>query len=154
MCCAVVMDDVLQHTDHLFTAPDPSLARAHRNHAALARISDRHAGTDDRRQRHTHPEVLDPYEAICLVTALASNANLLQPGEPPVDQTDLTAALTLVPHLRAEVDCLEAGLLTLARARGLTWQEIAFGLGLGTPQAARQRFERLVDRTGHDPAPS
>ncbi len=32
----------------------------------------------------------------------------------------------------------------------MTWQEIAFGHGLGTPQAARQRYERLVDRTAID----
>nr|BFE81479.1 hypothetical protein GCM10020093_040800 [Planobispora longispora] len=28
----------------------------------------------------------------------------------------------------------------------MTWQEIAFGLGLGSPQAARQRYERLIGR--------
>jgi hypothetical protein len=130
-----------------FVPPDPGLARAHRHYAALARITERHAGSDARRRRYAHPEVPDPYEAVCLVTALAGNADLVEPDEPPVDATDLTAALTLVPHLRAEVDSLEAGLILLARGRGLTWQAIAFGLGLGTPQAARQRFERLTDRT-------
>ncbi|SCK46773.1 hypothetical protein YW7DRAFT_04150 [Streptomyces sp. AmelKG-E11A] len=29
----------------------------------------------------------------------------------------------------------------------MAWPEIAFGLGLGTPQAARQRYERLAGRT-------
>ena len=58
------------------------------------------------------------------------------------------AALTLIPHVRAEVDALEAGLLQVARGRGLTWQAIAFGLGLGSAQAARQRYERLTVRTG------
>ncbi|WP_247685718.1 hypothetical protein [Micromonospora sp. C31] len=42
---------------------------------------------------------------------------------------------------------MEAGLLTLARGRGLTWQQIAFGLGLGSAQAAKQRHERLCART-------
>ena len=46
------------------------------------------------------------------------------------------------------LDALEANLLDLVRARGLTWQAIAFGLALRTPQAARQRFERLPERTG------
>ena len=32
----------------------------------------------------------------------------------------------------------------------MTWQEIAFGLGLGTPQAARQRYERLASRAADD----
>jgi hypothetical protein len=35
----------------------------------------------------------------------------------------------------------------------MTWQEIAFGLGLGTAQAARQRYERLADRTAAEEAP-
>jgi hypothetical protein len=34
----------------------------------------------------------------------------------------------------------------MARGHGLTWAQIAFGLGLGTPQAARQRYERLAGR--------
>ena len=72
----------------------------------------------------------------------------LAEGEEPVDQADLMAALTLIPHVRAEVDALEAGLLQVARGRGMTWQAIAFGLGLGSAQAARQRYERLTVRTG------
>ncbi len=47
---------------------------------------------------------------------------------------------------------MEAGLLTMARGREMTWQEIAFGLGLGTAQAARQRHERLQAR-GEDERP-
>ncbi len=66
--------------------------------------------------------------------------------EPEVDQADITAALTLIPLVRAEMDQLEAALLLIARGRGLTWQEIAFGLGLGTAQAAQQRYERLAGR--------
>ena len=31
----------------------------------------------------------------------------------------------------------------IARGQGMTWQELAFGLGLGSAQAARQRYERL-----------
>jgi hypothetical protein len=29
----------------------------------------------------------------------------------------------------------------------MTWQDIAFGLGLNTPQAAKQRYERLETRS-------
>ncbi|MEU2613233.1 DNA-binding protein [Micromonospora sp. NPDC007271] len=130
-----------------FTAPDAAQARAHRNYAALMRIAERHAGTNSRRRRYAHPDVPDAYEAATLVMALAGGAEL-EEGEEPVDQADLMAALTLVPHVRAEVDVLEAGLLQVARARGLTWQAIAFGLGLGSAQAARQRYERLTVRTG------
>lgn len=130
-----------------FTAPDAAQARAHRNYAALMRIAERHAGTNARRRRYAHPDVPDAYEAATLVMALAGGAEL-EPGEEPVDQADLMAALTLIPHVRAEVDALEVGLLQTARGRGMTWQAIAFGLGLGSAQAARQRYERLTVRTG------
>ncbi|MGC4808814.1 DNA-binding protein [Micromonospora sp. DT233] len=135
-----------------FTAPDPGQARARRSHAALIRIAERHAGDEARRRRHTNPYLPDPYEAVALVTGLAAGGVELAPDEEPVDSADLVAALTLVPHLRAEVDALEAGLLRLTRDRGLTWQAIAHGLGLGSAQAARQRFERLTDRVGVAPA--
>lgn len=134
-------------TEDVFTAPDAGRARAERTYAALHRIAERHADTEARRRRHTNPYLPDPYEAIALVTALAAGGAEPEPGEEPVDDGDLTAALTLLPHLRAEVDALEAGLLTLARGRGLTWQAIAYGLGLGSAQAAKQRFERVSART-------
>ncbi|WP_275465680.1 DNA-binding protein [Streptomyces noursei] len=134
-----------------FTPPDPGRARAHRAHAALFRIAERHAATDEQRRRQVHPAFVSPHEAVRLVSFLLSGAALLQDGEPEVDRSDVTAALSLVPMVRGEMDELEAGLLQMARGRGMTWQEISFGLGLGTPQAARQRYERLVDRTATDP---
>ncbi len=60
---------------------------------------------------------------------------------------DLHAALELVESARAELDALEAGLLFVARAEGLTWAEIAEHLGVRSPQAAQQRFERVTSRT-------
>ncbi|MEV7263045.1 DNA-binding protein [Micromonospora aurantiaca] len=141
------MDGMVTVDNDPFTAPDAAQARAHRNYAALLRIAERHAGTNSRRRRYAHPDVPDAYEAATLVMALAGGAELDE-GEEPVDQADLMAALTLIPHVRAEVDALEAGLLQVARGRGMTWQAIAFGLGLGSAQAARQRYERLTVRTG------
>ncbi|MEU6999830.1 DNA-binding protein [Nonomuraea sp. NPDC046570] len=133
-----------------FTAPDPDQARAHRVHASLFRIAERHAATDGQRRRQVHPSVIGPHEAIRLVSYLLSGSAQLDEGEPEVDHADVTAALSLVPLARGEMDGLEAGLLQMARGRGMTWQEIAFGLGLGTPQAARQRYERLLGRTAAD----
>ncbi|MFG1714851.1 DNA-binding protein [Micromonospora sp. NPDC049203] len=141
------MDVMVTVDNDPFTAPDAAQARAHRNYAALLRIAERHAGSNSRRRRYAHPDVPDAYEAATLVMALAGGAELDE-GEEPVDQADLMAALTLIPHVRAEVDALEAGLLQVARGRGMTWQAIAFGLGLGSAQAARQRYERLTVRTG------
>ncbi|MGW0608854.1 DNA-binding protein [Streptomyces sp. NPDC002644] len=133
-----------------FQAPDPEEARARRAPAALFRIAERHAATDEQRRRQTHPAVPAPHEAVRLVAFLLSGAARPEDGEPEVDQADITAALTLLPLVRGELDELETGLLQMARGRGMTWQEIAFGLGLGTQQAARQRYERLAARTGRE----
>ncbi|MFF0103490.1 DNA-binding protein [Streptomyces hirsutus] len=130
-----------------FTPPRPEQARAQRVHASLFRIAERHAATDEQRRRQVHPTVLGPHEAVRLVSFLLSGAAQHEDGEPEVDRADITAALSLVPLVRGEMDELETGLLQMARGRGMTWQDIAFGLGLGTPQAARQRYERLADRT-------
>jgi hypothetical protein len=87
-----------------------------------------------------------PLDALRRVADLAAGGAQPDPDAPAVDQDDLTAALTLVPWARAEFDQLEAGLLQMSKGRGMTWQEIAFGLGLGSAQAARQRHERLLRR--------
>jgi hypothetical protein len=62
---------------------------------------------------------------------------------------DLLAALTLLPAARAEVDQAEAALLFTARAHGLSWSQISRAMGLGSPQAAQQRFGRITGRAGH-----
>ena len=139
-------------TDDPFAPPDAGRARASRDFAALSRINERHGATPGQRERRSHPAALAPYEAVSVVLALAAGSARPEPGEPGLDEDDLTAALTLVPHVRADVDALEAGLLELARSRGLTWQAIAFGLGLGTAQAARQRYERVTGRARPDGA--
>ncbi|WP_286255580.1 DNA-binding protein [Streptomyces graminofaciens] len=130
-----------------FTPPSADEARAQRTYTSLFRIAERHAATDEQRRRQTHPHMLSPHEAIRLVSFLLSGAALPEGGEPEVDRADITAALTLIPLARGEMDELEIGLLQMARGRGMTWPEIAFGLGLQTPQAARQRYERLASRT-------
>lgn len=130
-----------------FDVPDPGRARAARQFEALTRIAERHAVTAEQRHRHLHASVLDPHEAARLVLALASGGEL-ETGEPPLDDTDLAAALTLLLWVRADLDVLEAGLITTARGRGVTWQAIAHSLGLGSAQAAQQRAERLAGRSG------
>ncbi|TDC74176.1 DNA-binding protein [Streptomyces hainanensis] len=130
-----------------FTPPDAAQAREHRGAAALFRLAERHAATEAQRARQVNAHLPAPHEAVRLVAFLLSGAALPEEGEPEVDHADIMAALTLLPRVRAELDELEAGLLTMARGRGLTWQELAFGLGLGTPQAARQRLARLAERT-------
>ncbi|MFG2044637.1 DNA-binding protein [Dactylosporangium sp. NPDC048998] len=63
---------------------------------------------------------------------------------------DLLAAIALLAAARAELDQLEAGLLFVARAEGLTWAQVARPLGLRTAQAAQQRHERVLARLGED----
>ena len=97
--------------------------------------------------------MIGPGEAVRLLVSLAAGSAVVENGEDDVDAADLTAALTLMPKVRAEVDELETSLLIIARSQGMTWQELAFWLGLGSAQAARQRYERLALRTAPDHAP-
>lgn len=66
---------------------------------------------------------------------------------------DLRAALRLLESARADLDALELGLTFIARAEGLTWPDIAQQLGVKSPQAAQQRFQRVSTRaqTGDGP---
>lgn len=133
-----------------WSPPDADRTRAERVYSALFRIYERHASDDARRNRGRHPAMIGPLEAVRVLVALAAGATVVEEGEEPVDTADLTAALTLMPSARAELDQLEASLLLIARGQGMTWQELAFGLGLGSAQAARQRYERLALRTAPD----
>jgi hypothetical protein len=135
----------------VFARPDPARQRAERTYEALTHLADRHADNPARRSRHLHPSVAAPHELVRLVAGLVAGSIIPEPGEPPVDDNDLVAALTLVPGLRADLDTIELQLLRTARSKGMTWQDIAFSLGLNTPQAARQRYERLETRADDTP---
>jgi hypothetical protein len=65
-----------------------------------------------------------------------------------VGEKDLLAALALLSTARAEVDQTEAALLSTARAHGLSWARISRAMGLGSPQAAQQRYDRVAGRAG------
>ncbi len=130
-----------------WTPPDPPKARAEREYAALFRIHERHADSPTRRARPGRTTMIGPVEAIRLLVSLAAGSSVVEDGEDDVDTADLTAALTLMARARVEIDELEASLLIIARGQGMTWQELAFWLGLGSAQAARQRYERLARRT-------
>lgn len=114
--------------------------------AALSRIAERHAATDEQRRRSAHPAAIEPHEAVRLVAGLALGTIALELGEPDIADEDVIAALALISHVRADVDQLELGLFNAARGRGLTWQAIAKGMGLNSAQAAKQRHDRLSER--------
>ena len=63
-----------------------------------------------------------------------------------VGEEGVLAALSLLAAARAELDQSEAALLFTARSRGLSWPRISRAMGLGSPQAAQQRFDRVSDR--------
>lgn len=67
-------------------------------------------------------------------------------ADPAVGADVVAAGLGLLGAARAELDQVEAALLFSARAAGLTFQEIAAALGLGSGQAAQQRMARVLSR--------
>lgn len=141
----------MQHAGPMtFAAPDPGATRAERTYPALFRLAERHAASPEARARQVNAHLVGPGEAVRLAAMLGGGSAAYLPGEPALDDDDLTAALTLVPLVRSEVDELELSLLLVARRRGMTWSEIAFGLGLASAQAAQQRHDRLASRTGGD----
>ncbi|MFF4413668.1 DNA-binding protein [Streptosporangium sp. NPDC001559] len=135
----------------VFTRPDSGAQRAERGYHALTHLVERHAGDAARRARQIHPDMPAPHEVVRLVAGLVGGSICLEAGEPVIDHDDLVAVLTLLPGIRADLESTELFLLTTARKRGMTWQDIAFSLGLNTAQAARQRYERLAARSESGP---
>lgn len=74
---------------------------------------------------------------------------LWRAGSGDLGDEELLAALTLLPSARAELDQAEAAVLFTARVQGLSWPRISRAMGLGSAQAAQQRFGRLTGRAGH-----
>ena len=89
---------------------------------------------------------LDPARAPLTLEIMAEAGR--NPAVAAVDEYVARAALQLIESARAELDALETGLLFVARAEGLTWPQIAERLGVRSPQAAQQRFERVSQRAG------
>jgi hypothetical protein len=85
-----------------------------------------------------------PHDAVTLIRQALWRANTARDALDLPD--DLLAAIALLSAARAELDQLEAGLLFVARAEGLTWAQVARALGLRTAQAAQQRHERVLGR--------
>ena len=120
------------------THADDDQARAAREAAARARLLE--AGTAGL-PRPPWLHGAQPPSAADLVRFA-----LWRAGGEDADDDVLLAALALLPAVRAEADQLEAGLLLTARACGLSWPRISAALGLASPQAAQQRFDRVSGR--------
>ena len=63
-------------------------------------------------------------------------------------------ALPLLRAVRDRIDATERALIESARTGGVSWATIAGALGLGTRQAAEQRFLRLTGYQSRDIAPT
>ena len=95
-----------------------------------------------------------PPAATDLVRFAVWRANAGGPGADPggpgkqggLGEEGVLAALTLLTAARAELDQSEAALLFTARSQGLSWPRISRAMGLGSPQAAQQRFDRVSGR--------
>jgi hypothetical protein len=77
-------------------------------------------------------------------------ADVVASGGP--DEAEVLAALAAVPAVRADLDRVERELIGAARALGVGWPTIAQALGLGSRQAAEQRWLRLRGGSSRDPA--
>jgi len=133
-----------------FTTLGDAEARARREYAALIRLTERHATGTQRRRWKQDDIPLDPLSALHRTALLAAGTQMRDDDEPEPDLADIAAALVLVDRARADIDSSESVLLQRARNAGLTWQQIAVALGVGSPQAARQRYERLTRRAAGD----
>ena len=71
-------------------------------------------------------------------------------AEEPASADHLLAALGLLDGLRADLAETEERLIALAREHHTSWQRIADALGLGSRQAAEQRWLRLRAVAAHD----
>ena len=78
-----------------------------------------------------------------LATVLAA-ANADHPGDLALD------ALPSIVGLRERLDRCELMLIEAARASGASWTRVAEALGLGSRQAAEQRFLRLSGQSTRD----
>lgn len=63
---------------------------------------------------------------------------------PSVGTTDLRAALELAALDQRLAETREMNIVTLLRAREVSWREIAHHRGLQSAQAAKQRYDRLA----------
>jgi hypothetical protein len=89
-----------------------------------------------------------PPAATDLIRFAAWRANAGDPASDAdgIGDEGVLAALSLLAAARAELDQSEAALLFTARSRGLSWPRISRAMGLGSPQAAQQRFDRVSGR--------
>ena len=96
---------------------------------------------------HRSPAMLIEASALLVERAVSAQADhRADPSLPAPSQEEVAAALTLVEDLRDLLEHLEVQVVQLAKARQMTWPQIAAAQDQKSPQAATQRHQRLVTR--------
>lgn len=120
-------------------APDPDGSRTDVARALLLE-----AGADELARRPwQHPNEAPDDTALARFVLWRATA---QVGSARV--AELEAGLALLASARSDLDALETALVFIARAEGLTWARIAEAMGMRSPQAAQQRYQRTAERPG------
>ena len=128
----------MEHKPDLRRSEASDHAQARREHEAQERLLE--LGADTLAARPWRPGSMPPTAVELTQFAVWRSADLAP--------DDLLSALALLPAARAEVEGVEAGLLFTAKTAGLTWAQIAEAMGLRSPQACQQRYNRLATRRG------
>ena len=86
------------------------------------------------------------------VSAFRRAAEVVAAAESSPD--DVLIALSNLKGVRVDLDRIERELISAAREHSIGWPELADALGLGSRQAAEQRWLRLKGVATRDPAPA
>jgi hypothetical protein len=135
-CCQQIIDNTMVICESLGMSQDPERRRAQAREVLLAA-----GGAGLGSAPWQHPKEA-PADGVLLRFALW---RVTGQGD-DVSVPELEAGLSLIDSARSELDSLETALVFTARAEGLTWARIAEALGLRSPQAAQQRYQRTAER--------
>jgi hypothetical protein len=106
--------------------------------AAYQRLLDRFGTSNEKNAAERGAPLERPTEADLINRAVDEAKN------PAVGATELRAALELVGLDQRNAETREINVVNRLRERGVSWREIAHHRGLQSPQAAKQRYERLA----------
>jgi len=107
-------------------------------HRLLGQLGDEH---EKRATERNRPDQL-PTEADLISRAVNDDID-----HPAADPADLLAALQLTAQDQSNAESREVNVVSRLRSKDVSWRVIAQYRGLESPQAARQRYERLARRS-------
>lgn len=90
------------------------------------------------------PDLDDPLSPVISFLAAVIYISRFQRVPDPILQSDALDQLTLIDHVRGDLDKRTLAAIRLARRKGATWIQIARAMGLASRQGAEQLFQRLA----------